>query len=123
MVSKDKKKLIKKSKKVQIGSSSLNFDELLYQKAVGFETIETVEEFVKNLEGDLELVKRKVNKKQSPPDLNALQILLEKQEDSDDLEKMSLDELKEIRDQIYQNIKNEVKEEILNGNKEPTTKN
>ncbi len=123
MVSKDKKKLIKKSKKVQIGSSSLNFDELLYQKAVGFETIETVEEFVKNLEGDLELVKRKVNKKQSPPDLNALQILLEKQEDSDDLEKMSLDELKEIRDQIYQNIKNEVKEEILNGNKESTTKN
>lgn len=123
MVSKDKKKLIKKNKKVQIGSSSLNFDELLYQKAVGFETIETVEEFVKNLEGDLELVKRKVNKKQSPPDLNALQILLEKQEDSDDLEKMSLDELKEIRDQIYQNIKNEVKEEILNGNKEPTTKN
>ena len=123
MVSKDKKKLIKKSKKVQIGSSSLNFDELLYQKAVGFETIETVEEFVKNLEGDLELVKRKVNKKQSPPDLNALQLLLEKQEDSDDLEKMSLDELKEIRDQIYQNIKNEVKEEILNGNKEPTTKN
>ena len=123
MVSKDKKKLIKKSKKVQIGSSSLNFDELLYQKAVGFETIETVEEYVKNLEGDLELVKRKVNKKQSPPDLNALQILLEKQEDSDDLEKMSLDELKEIRDQIYQNIKNEVKEEILNGNKESTTKN
>ena len=123
MVSKDKKKLIKKSKKVQIGSSSLNFDELLYQKAVGFETIETVEEYVKNLEGDLELVKRKVNKKQSPPDLNALQILLEKQEDSDDLEKMSLDELKEIRDQIYQNIKNEVKEEILNGNKETTTKN
>lgn len=123
MVSKDKKKLIKKSKKVQISSSSLNFDELLYQKAVGFETIETVEEFVKNLEGDLELVKRKVNKKQSPPDLNALQILLEKQEDSDDLEKMSLDELKEIRDQIYQNIKNEVKEEIINGNKEPTTKN
>ncbi len=123
MVSKDKKKLIKKSKKVQIGSSSLNFDELLYQKAVGFETIETVEEFVKNSEGDLELVKRKVNKKQSPPDLNALQILLEKQEDSDDLEKLSLDELKEIRDQIYQNIKNEVKEEIINGNKEPTTKN
>lgn len=123
MVSKDKKKLIKKSKKVQISSSSLNFDELLYQKAVGFETIETVEEFVKNSEGDLELVKRKVNKKQSPPDLNALQILLEKQEDSDDLEKMSLDELKEIRDQIYQNIKNEVKEEIINGNKEPTTKN
>ena len=123
MVSKDKKKLIKKSKKVKIDSSSLNFDELLYKKAVGFETIETIEEFVKNSEGDLELVKRKVNKKQSPPDLNALQILLEKQEDSDDLEKLSLDELKEIRDQIYQNIKNEVKEEILNGNKEPTTKN
>ena len=116
MVSKNKRKLIKKSKEIQVGSSNLNFDELLYQKAIGYETIETVEEFVKNSEGDLELVKRKVNKKQCPPDLNALQILLEKQEGNENIESMSVDELKQIRDELYQNIKNKIKEEIVNGN-------
>lgn len=45
------------------------------RKAVGFETVETQEEY-SLIDGDLTLTKRKVTTKEVPPDITALRFLL-----------------------------------------------
>lgn len=47
----------------------------LWKKAVGYESVETQEEYAL-VEGDLQLVKRKVIRKEVPPDITALKLLL-----------------------------------------------
>lgn len=46
----------------------------LWKKAVGYESVETQEEYAL-VEGDLQLVKRKVIRKEVPPDITALKLL------------------------------------------------
>jgi hypothetical protein len=71
--------------------------------AVGFDTSEVVEEFaVEN--GELKLIKRKVTKRDIPPDIKAMKMLLEGQ----DVEKFSDEELMEERDNLMKMLREDV---------------
>ena len=54
--------------------------EAILKVALGFQVLETVEEYAE-VDGELKLTKRKKTKKEIPPDLKALQLLLEEKED------------------------------------------
>ena len=52
----------------------------LLKKAIGFDSTETVEEFAEN-DGEVRLTKRKVTTKAVPPDVSAVKLLLDMQEE------------------------------------------
>ncbi len=49
----------------------------LIKKALGYDATEIVEEYVSGEEGEIKLTKKKVTKKNVPPDITALKILME----------------------------------------------
>ena len=65
----------------------------LFKCAVGFDTSEVVEEYAVD-EGELKLVKRKVTKRDVPPDIKAVKMLLDGEAD---IAGMSDEELEERR--------------------------
>ena len=84
---------MKRSKKK--GKEAL--DEALLKVAVGYSVEEVTEEYAE-VDGEMKLMKRKETKKDIPPDLKAVQILLA---DSDtDFSKMSDEELEKERDRL-----------------------
>ncbi len=68
----------------------------LVKKAIGFETVETVEEFAE-ADGEVKLLKRKVTTKSVPPDVSAVKLLLEMQSEERDIVDMTDDELEKER--------------------------
>lgn len=62
------------------------------KKATGYESVETQEEYALN-DGDMVLVKRKITKKDVPPDLGAVKLLLEDMKP----ESVGMEELEEER--------------------------
>ena len=64
----------------------------LVKKAVGFDTQETVEEFVET-DGEVKLVKRKVTTKTVPPDVSAVKLLLDMGDESENITSLSDEEL------------------------------
>ena len=64
----------------------------LVKKAVGFDTQETVEEFVET-DGEVKLVKRKVTTKSVPPDVSAVKLLLDMGDESENITSLSDEEL------------------------------
>ena len=63
----------------------------LIKKALGYDQVEVVEEYVGGEEGEVKLAKKKVTTKNVPPDITALKMLLDEQHA--DLESMSDEEL------------------------------
>ena len=72
----------------------------LFKCAVGFDTEEVVEEFAMQ-EGQLTLVKRKVTKRDVPPDLKAVKMLME----NDDISGMTDEQLKRERERLINLLK------------------
>lgn len=68
-----------KTKKTQTKSLS-DFRDVLVKKALGYDVKEVVEEYVSDEDGEIKLTKKKVTKKNVPPDLTALKILLDGEE-------------------------------------------
>ncbi len=68
--------------------------------AVGFGTSEVVEEFAMD-EGELRLVKRKVTRRDIPPDIKAVKMLL----DDDDLSAMTDEQLEREKEKLMQQLK------------------
>lgn len=68
--------------------------------AVGFETGEVVEEYAADGEG-LKLVKRKVTRRDIPPDIKAVRMLL----DEDDVSAMSDEQLEEERKRLLRELR------------------
>ena len=68
----------------------------LVKKAIGFETVETVEEFAET-DGEVKLLKRKVTTKSVPPDVSAVKLLLEMQSEERDIVDMTDEELEKER--------------------------
>ena len=64
----------------------------LMKVALGFEVAEVTEEFAE-VDGELKLTKRKKTKKEIPPDLRAVQLLLAESGAENDFSKMSDEEL------------------------------
>ena len=50
---------------------------VLIKKALGYDSTETVEEYVSDNEGEIKLSKRKVTVKAVPPDMTALKMLMD----------------------------------------------
>lgn len=71
--------------------SQADYKQALIKKALGYDATEVVEEYVSSEEGEVKLTKKKVTKKNIPPDMTALKMLIE---DSDKpIESMSDEEL------------------------------
>ena len=75
----------------------------LLKCAVGFDTSEIVEEYTVN-EGELKLVKRKVTKRDVPPDIKAVKMLLDGEADAS---QMSDEELEKRREKLIAMLKEE----------------
>lgn len=76
---------------------------VLLKCAVGFDTSEIVEEYTVD-EGELKLVKRKVTKRDVPPDIKAVKMLLDGEADAS---QMSDEELEERREKLIAMLKEE----------------
>ncbi len=68
--------------------------------AVGFETGEVVEEFVME-DGELRLVKKKVTRRDIPPDIKAVKMLL----DGEELSSLSEEQLESEKEKIIAMLK------------------
>ena len=75
----------------------------LVRCAVGFDTSEVVEEYTM-ADGELKLVKRKVTKRDVPPDIKAVKMLLDGEADAS---QMSDEELEERREKLIAMLKEE----------------
>lgn len=75
----------------------------LLKCAVGFDTSEIVEEYTVD-GGELKLVKRKVTKRDVPPDIKAVKMLLDGEADAS---QMSDEELEERREKLIAMLKEE----------------
>ncbi len=78
-------------------------EQALKKCAVGFETGETVEEFAVQ-DGEFRLVKRKVTRRDIPPDIKAVKMLLDEHPDDASL---SDEELAAERDKLLKMLKEE----------------
>lgn len=108
---------MKKSKKK--GKEAL--DEALLKVAVGYSVEEVTEEYAE-VDGEMKLMKRKETKKDIPPDLKAVQILLS--ESGTDFSKMSDEELEKERDRLLAEleVKNGKAQGGIKGNAEGKSK-
>lgn len=71
-------------------STEDNLKKALYKKALGYDCTETVEEYTQDEDG-IKLSKKKITKKNVPPDITALKILLD--ESGKPVEEMTDEEL------------------------------
>ncbi len=79
----------------------------LFKCAVGFDTSEVIEEYAVD-EGELKLVKRKVTKRDVPPDIKAVKMLLDGEAD---IAGMSDEELEERRKKLIEMLKEDKNEQ------------
>jgi hypothetical protein len=80
-----------------------NVKRALQKCAVGFDTSEVVEEFaVEN--GELKLVKKKVTKRDIPPDIKAVKMLL----DGQDVDRLTDEELMAERENLMKMLREDV---------------
>lgn len=100
-----------KKKTIKIKDNKVNIEEVLLKKAVGYTTEEITEEFNK-VDDNLVLNKRKVSTKSYPPDLSALQLLLEKFDNEiDEFDNFTLEDLKKERRRLLKELEKYEKEE------------
>jgi hypothetical protein len=91
---------MKEKSKKKKAISQTDFKEALIKKAIGYDTTEIVEEYVSGDEGDIKLTKKKVTKKNVPPDLSALKLLLDSENVS--LDSMSDEELEREKQRLLE---------------------
>lgn len=85
-----------------------DFKKALIKKALGYDYKEVVEEYVSSDEGEVRLTKKKVTKKNVPPDITAIKLLLE---DSVSVSQMSDEELLIEKERLLKLLKNEKEKE------------
>ena len=68
----------KVKKKTTVNASEVQ--DALIKKALGYDVTEVVEEYVGSDQGEIKLSKKKVTKQNVPPDMTALKILLDQNE-------------------------------------------
>ena len=77
-----------------------SLEQALEKCAVGFDTSETVEEFAVQ-DGELKLIKRKVTRRDIPPDIKAVKMLLDGRRDDE----LSDEELAAEREKLIKMLK------------------
>ena len=79
-----------------------DFKQVLIKKALGYDVKEVVEEYVSDEDGTVKLSKKKVTKKNVPPDLTALKMLLESDKP---ISSMSDEELEKEKTRLLELLK------------------
>jgi len=82
----------------------------LMKVALGFQVAEVTEEFAE-VDGQLKLTKRKKTKKDVPPDLKAMQLLLAEQGLESDFSKMTDEELQAEKERLLYDLKISIQNE------------
>ncbi len=80
-----------------------DFKQALIKKALGFDATEIIEEYVASEEGEIKLTKKKVTKKNVPPDMTALKMLMDGQ--TDDYQTMTDEQLEEEKIRLLEMLK------------------
>ena len=88
--------------------SKKKIDEALMKVALGYSVEEVTEEYAE-VDGELRLTKRKETKKDVPPDLKAVQMLLSSAEDR--VSELSDEELEEEKERLLKLLQSEKKTE------------
>lgn len=88
------KERIKKKKSV----TEIDLKDALLKKALGYDATEVVEEYVSGEEGEIKLTKKKVTKKNVPPDMTALKMLMDG--DGRPIESLTDEELTEEKERL-----------------------
>ena len=91
-----------KEKRKEVDFNEGNFRDILMKKALGYDCTETVEEYVSE-NGEIKLTKKKVTKKNVPPDISALKLLIEDKGRS--VSSMSDEELEEEKERLMKLLK------------------
>ena len=94
---------MKEKGKRKKGVTESDFKEALIKKALGYDATEIVEEYVSGEEGEIKLSKKKVTKKNVPPDITAIKLLLE--EGEKDLTELSDEELEREKKRLLELLK------------------
>ena len=87
------------TKRVVIKSSNQDIQSALMQRALGCEIEESQEEF-SLIDKELVLTKRKINKKTCPPDLSAIELVLNSMPQSNSLQGYTTEELLDDRERL-----------------------
>ena len=94
---------MKRKNKKQKVITEQDLRQVLIKKALGYDTTEVVEEYVGNDEGEVKLSKKKVTIKNVPPDITALKLLLDENEQQ--VSQMSDDELESEKIRLLEVLK------------------
>ncbi len=97
-----------KGKKTKVKTQQ-DFKSALIKKALGYDATEVVEEYVSSEEGEIKLSKKKVTKKNVPPDITALKILMES--DLKAVSTLSDEELEQEKLRLLELLKDSCKKE------------
>lgn len=81
------------------------FKKALIKKALGYDATETVEEYSGGEDGQVKLTKKKVTKKNIPPDITALKMLLESEQVP--ISSMSDEQLQQEKERLIKLLKND----------------
>lgn len=68
-----------KGKNKKQATGQMDYKTALIKKALGYDAVETIEEYAEE-QGEIKLLKKKVTTKNVPPDITALKILLENEQ-------------------------------------------
>ena len=82
---------------------STEYKSAIVKKALGYDTTEVVEEYVSDDTGEIKLTKKKVTKKNVPPDLTALKMLIDSEEEP--IETMTDEQLEEEKKRLLKLLK------------------
>ena len=102
----EKNKIIKKNNEKNLSNEEFDekINDVLLKRAMGYCSEEIIEEFQED-NGDMKLIKRKVTKKDIPPDINAVKILLDKYNIEElDFSKLTDEELEKLRNEVIFNL-------------------
>lgn len=80
-----------------------DFEQILIKRALGYDATEVIEEYSASEEGEIKLTKKKVTKKNVPPDLSALKILMESRKTG--VKEMTDAELLAEREKLLEELK------------------
>ena len=90
-------------------------EKALLKKAIGFSHDEVIEEYAIDEQGDTKLIKKKVTKKFSPPDIPAIKLYLDNFNKEIPISEMSDEQLKMEKERLLKELKN-CKKENIDGN-------
>lgn len=71
----------------------------MYERAIGFSQEDVAEEFGM-VENELRLLKRKTSKKYYPPEIRAIELMIEREGDNDEYKNMGLNQLENERERL-----------------------